>query len=60
VILIVFDAREQPATVMLHTYNGETQVGLAASPGRQPSLRLENLLRKVLQQPKSGLPLSKV
>lgn len=60
VILLVFDPREQPATVMLHTYNGETQVGLAATPGRHPSLRFENRLRRILRQPKRPLGLSKL
>ena len=58
VILLVFDPLEQPATVMLHTYNGETQVGLAASPTQHPSARLENRLRRVLRQPKSPQPLT--
>lgn len=57
VILLVFDPREQPATVMLHTYNGETQVFLAASPSQHPSQRLENRLRRILRQPKSPMPL---
>lgn len=57
VILLVFDPLEQPATVMLHTCNGETHVGLAASPAQQPSSRLEYRLRRILRQPPSALPI---
>jgi hypothetical protein len=51
VVLMVLDRVEQPASLMLHTYNGQTQIGLAASPGHQPSERLEKRLRKILRQP---------
>lgn len=57
VVLLVFDPLEQPASVILHTCNGETQVGLAASPIQQPSPRFEKRLRKILQRPKSAIPL---
>src|SRR3989304_4087463 len=60
VILLVFDPREQPATAMLHPSKGETQFGLAATPGRHPSLRFENRLRRILRQPKRPLGLSKL
>lgn len=50
VVLIVLDRIEQPASLMLHTFNGQTQIGLATSPGHQPSDRLEKRLRRILQQ----------
>jgi hypothetical protein len=50
VVLMVLDRIEQPASLMLHTYNGQTQIGLAASPGHQPSERLKRRLRRILRQ----------
>ena len=52
VVLMVLDRIEQPASLMLHTYNGQTQIGLAASPGHQPSDRLEKRLRRILRPPR--------
>lgn len=54
VVLMVLDRVEQPASLMLHTYNGQTQVGLSASPGHQPSPRFEKRLRRILRQSKQA------
>ena len=57
VILMVYDTGGQPDSLVLHTCDGQTQVGLAAIPGRINIAGLEKRIRAALCGAKRVVPI---
>ena len=57
VILMVYDTEGQPDSLVLHTCDGQTQVSLAAIPGRINIAGLEKRIRAALCGAKRVVPI---
>jgi hypothetical protein len=45
VVLLVYSADSVPASIVVHSHRGKTEVDLADSPNNRPGLELEKIIR---------------
>ncbi len=50
VFLLVYGADDSPASIVLHTHRGKTDIDLIDSPNNQPSRHLEETIRLAIEK----------